>query len=98
MIKPRPEINQFDGISLQVNEDIFRFDIPVNDTGIVTLNDRFHQLAEEGAGQFGCQATLFHELVEIHAALATLHDDDQCTARPKMIDDFDDPRDVSQTL
>ena len=71
------KVDEFDGLLLDINENIFWFDVSVDDAGSLTLDHRFHQLAEQGSGQLRHQVLLHQEGAEIHGGFLAFGDDSQ---------------------
>ena len=91
---PRAKVNEFQVHCLEINQQVFVFQIPMYHPFAVTRNDGLHHLTEEVASQLFLQPPfLGDEVKKILAGFRPLHDNDERVVAFKTVEEFDHPRD-----
>ena len=99
-VRGAAKVDELDGLLLDINENIFWFDVSVDDAGSLTLDHRFHELAEQGSGQLRHQVLLHQEGAEIHGGFLAFGDDSQSILLLVVasVHEFDDASDVRHAV
>ena len=98
-LRSRPEINQLQIQSLEIDQEIFILDIPMNDPLPMTSDDGLDDLLEELPGQLLLHdALLSDEVEEVFAGLRSLHHDDVGIVALETVDQTDNTRKIGDGM
>ena len=92
------KVNQLYFECIDIYENVFIFDISVNNTFLMALIDSVHQLHEEVPGQVLRQGGMLSDKVKQVLAVEPLHDNIEGIRSVKIVKTFDPSRNISHLL